>query len=89
MQPNPLTINAADIAAALGRSERWLKNNRRALELKHGFPAKLPGGAMWSRAAIETWLATYGKTETEKAAARADLVAAQKAVLEAAYGVAA
>lgn len=86
---NSLTMTAQEIANALGRSVRWFKENRRRMEIEHDLPARLPGGANWSRPAIETWMMTYGRPEAVRIEARETMIATQRATLEASYGRAA
>lgn len=47
----------AAVAAALGRSQDWLRRNWLKIHREFGFPRKHPTGWTWPRAAVRAWLA--------------------------------
>lgn len=60
----PGTYTLAQLAEVLQRSERRVTELLRSLETDHGFPRRLPGfGALWSRAAVDDWLARSGRSD--------------------------
>jgi hypothetical protein len=54
------TAPLPEVAAALGRTEGWLMRNWLKLHQAEGFPRKIPGGWVWPRRAVETWLRSAG-----------------------------
>lgn len=88
------TAPIGEVAAALGRSEVWLRRNWLKLALNDGFPRKHPSGWTWPRAAVEAWLRAAPPNEPLAGAqpgftndnAPADLDAAYGAALGARYG---
>lgn len=65
----PQVLTAAEVAAKLRHCGKWFRRRRRELEA-NGFPPPLPctHGRLWSRAAVERWIAG----DTEKATADAE-----------------
>lgn len=49
-------VKLPELAAALDRSEDWIKRNWLRQHLEHGMPRKLAIGWSWPRAAMERWL---------------------------------
>lgn len=48
----------ADLAARLGHSYSWMRQNIRRLQRAHGFPGTIPGcGNVYDPLAVEAWLA--------------------------------
>lgn len=61
------TVPIAEIAEALGKSERTIKQTWRKLHSKYGFPPPLPGGMwVWSRDAVESWIFMMGTVKQKK-----------------------
>lgn len=54
------TATLAEVAAALGRRESWLRRNWVKLADEQGFPRKLPCGPVWPRHQVELWCRTGG-----------------------------
>jgi predicted DNA-binding transcriptional regulator AlpA len=81
------TIEAGEIAAALGIGRAHFMRKVRQLINFEGMPDRLPGRKRWSRVAIETWIRGYGD---QKAAQQIDArsttsIATDRARLRAAY----
>ncbi|MVA33632.1 hypothetical protein [Agrobacterium vitis] len=89
MQMIPLhqqTIDAAEIAAALGYTSSYFLRLVSSLTDRHGMPQRLPGRKRWSRPAIEQWLKSYGATTTTPAQTTLPpTIAAQRQALHEAY----
>lgn len=49
-------VKLPELAAALDRSEDWIKRNWLRQHLEFGMPRKLAIGWSWPRAALERWL---------------------------------
>lgn len=49
-------VKLPELAAALDRSEDWIKRNWLRWHTEHGMPRKLAIGWSWPRAALERWL---------------------------------
>lgn len=49
-------VKLPELAAALDRSEDWIKRNWLRLHMENGMPRKLSVGWSWPRAALERWL---------------------------------
>lgn len=81
------TIEAGDIAAALGLARATFAKKVKRLIKTEGMPAPLPGRRRWSRAAIETWILGYGdrKTALQADAQVTRNIATDRARLRAAY----
>lgn len=77
------TMNSAEAAAEIGRTEAWLLRHREALEKKQLFPKPLLPTApyFWSRAQIAAWKDRGLPPKFREAAA------AHRAALEAYQGV--
>lgn len=62
-----LTIDDNELGKALQprlvNPDVWLRLHHAQLSSVHGMPNKLPGGWVWSRAAIATWIDSYGKSD--------------------------
>lgn len=54
------TVGLAEVAAALGRSEGWVRRHWLAIHRDHGFPRKHPTGFTWPRLAVSAWLRSGG-----------------------------
>lgn len=54
------TVGLSEVAAALGRSEGWVKRNWLRFYESHGFPRKIPSGWVWPRGAVVAWLRSGG-----------------------------
>ncbi|MBX3580102.1 MAG: hypothetical protein KF723_23105 [Rhizobiaceae bacterium] len=83
------TAPLAEVAAALGRSEIWLRRNWLKLALEHGFPRKHPSGWTWPRAAVAAWLKALPEPEQVEPANDNPFQspeAAYRAALDARYG---
>jgi len=81
------TIDAAEIAAALGYSPNYFLRIVDKLTTSHGMPPRLPGRKRWSRPAIEQWLKSY-KADTRPKISKAitfSPIDLQRAQLAAAY----
>jgi hypothetical protein len=81
------TIEAGEIAAALGIGRAHFMRNVRQFINNEGMPDRLPGRRRWSRIAIETWIRGYGD---RKAAQKLDAtsttnIATDRARLRATY----
>lgn len=77
-----------EVAAALGRSERYIRGNWRRLHRDNNFPRPLPGSdyARWSRFAVMAWLRSSGQSvETDDEPG--DLVSQGRAAIHAELGV--
>lgn len=57
------TVGADEVAAAFGKSGGWLRRNWLKLHQAEGFPRKIPGGWVWPRRAVQTWLRSAGLME--------------------------
>lgn len=55
-------ITAEEVAERLLISEATFRNKRRSLEMKHGFPPKMPGCNAWSEPAVARWIETNGRS---------------------------
>lgn len=73
--PSPLTLDAAGVAALLGRPTEWFYRHREALEAA-GFPKRLPVVRLWERAAVEAWLARQRPPELQPPELRAPFATA-------------
>lgn len=85
-------VAIAEVAAALGRSESWLRRNWLMIFEEYGFPRKHPTGWTWPRGAVSAWLASGGFAPRMLEAANdvlpvSDPEAAYMAQLSRAYGV--
>ncbi len=82
------TYSLDELAAVLGRTPGYLRSGGRKRLEARGFPPPLPGlGLLWSRAAVDGWIAANGHmTATPAGATDPDHSAAARAALEAAYG---
>jgi predicted transcriptional regulator len=89
-------VELDELAEALGRSERWLKENWLRLA-GEGFPRKHPTGWTWPRRAVTAWLRAQDTAAFVPVTANdnagmlewpLDADQAYMAELEAAYGVA-
>lgn len=49
-------VKVPELAAALDRSEDWIKRNWLRLHMEQGMPRKLTVGWSWPRGALERWL---------------------------------
>jgi len=49
-------VKLPELAAALDRSEDWIKRNWLRLHMERGMPRKLTVGWSWPRGALERWL---------------------------------
>lgn len=86
------TIEAAEIADALGYSKNYFLRIVDKLTNSHGMPPRLPSRNRWSRPAIEHWLKSYS-TDTRPqvrmaphfTAANFGTIEAQRAQLAVAY----
>lgn len=86
------TTGIAEVAAALGRSETWLRRNWIRIHEQHGFPRKHPTGWTWPRGAVTAWLRSGGFTAAQLVPANdvlsfVDPEAAYMAELNRHYGV--
>ncbi|MQB43360.1 hypothetical protein [Rhizobium sp. ICMP 5592] len=81
------TIEAGEIAAALGLGRPTFMRKVSQLVNEEGMPSRLPGRKRWSRAAIEIWIRTYGDRKAAQAvgARTAINIATDRAHLRAAY----
>lgn len=85
--PPPLTMTLAELAAVFHRTVDSFRNLRPRLE-RAGFPRRIPGTNLWSRAAVEAWLAgagTGGQPAGPDVPAP-DALAAAREALERIYG---
>lgn len=57
------TATLSEVAAALGRTEGWLRRNWAKLAAEQGFPRKLPAGPVWPRQLVEMWCRSGGVIE--------------------------
>lgn len=82
-----------EVAAALGRTENWLRRNWVKIYEEFGFPRRHPTGWTWPRGAVAAWLASGGfsprqlQPANDDAFALADPEAAYMANLNRQYGV--
>lgn len=53
-------VPIAEVAAALGRPESWLRREWLNIHQEFGFPRKHPTGWTWPRGAVAAWLASGG-----------------------------
>jgi hypothetical protein len=88
------TVTLDELAAWLGARRGGAARLVARLERRHGFPARLPGAAVWPRRAVLAWIECAGVRPANGdasvgAIARADAEAAQlaaaSAMLEARY----
>lgn len=50
------TVAIGELAAALGRSEEWLRRHWRKLQAEAGMPPRVPGTWVWPRSLVEQWI---------------------------------
>jgi len=81
------TIDAGEIAMALGLARATFAKKVKRLIKSEGMPAPLPGRRRWSRTAIDAWINGYGDRKTaQQLDARATRnIATDRARLRAAY----
>ena len=81
------TIDAGEIAAALGLGRATFMRKVDQLVRMDGMPDRLPGRKRWSRIAIETWIRGYGdrKAAQQIDASATTNIATDRARLRAAY----
>lgn len=76
------TISADELGALLMPSVRdpgrWLKNHHQDLTARSGLPKKLPGGWVWSRAAVMSWMVNYGAPRPVRVEANTNVIASQQ-----------
>ena len=86
-------VGLAEVAAALGRSEGWVRRHWLAIHRDHGFPRKHPTGFTWPRPAVSAWLRAGGmapralEPANDELQSGADPAAAYMAELNRHYGV--
>jgi hypothetical protein len=84
------TAPIEEVAAALGKTEDWLRRRWLKHHLETGFPRKLPDCWVWPRAAVAAWLRGGGASAPQLAASNdnpaLDRDAAYRAALDAHYG---
>ncbi len=88
------TAPLSEVAAALGKSEDWLRRNWLRFHREQGFPRKLAGW-VWPRRAVEIWIEAEGRAAEALPLASNDngsweadaLVAAQREAMAQRYGV--
>lgn len=54
------TATLQEVAAALGKSENWLKSKWLKLHQEENFPRKIACGWVWPRRQVEAWLRAGG-----------------------------
>lgn len=81
------TVDAGDIADALGLTKSVFMRKVTVLVEHEGMPERLPGRRRWSRIAIEVWLRSYGAKKTDAIVAErtARSIDTDRANLHAAY----
>jgi hypothetical protein len=88
-----LTISAEEIGRLLQpdikNPARWLQAHHAELTDKHGMPRRLPGGWVWSRLAVLTWIGTFGAPAAIRAEVADNLIRQQQQAIMAAFGRAA
>lgn len=69
------TATVSEVAAAIGKSEGWLRRNWLPFHLEQGFPRKLSCGWVWPRRQVEAWLRAGGAAPVAIVPANDDLPA--------------
>lgn len=74
MNLNEITIEAHEIAAALGLKKETFLRKVEGLVKTEAMPSRLPGRRRWSRLAIEAWIRTYSdRVAAQRSGARATI----------------
>jgi hypothetical protein len=81
----PLTYSLAEVAALFRNTADSFRAKRPELEAA-GFPKKLPGSVLWSRAAVDHWFNTAGLTYAPLMGPPPDGVEGAREALERRYG---
>ena len=60
----PLSYKQSEISALFQRDPNWFPQRKSKLIERHNFPPPLPGVGhpLWSRAQVDTWFATGGRS---------------------------